>query len=85
MADRLREKHGSAVVAIGSNLGEGKAALIVAVTPDLTSRVKAGDVIKEIAPIVGGSGGGRPDFAQAGGRDPGKISEALDRVVELVS
>jgi len=85
MADRLREKHGSAVVAIGSNLGEGKAALIVAVTPDLTSRVKAGDVIKEIAPIVGGSGGGRPDFAQAGGRDPAKISEALDRVVELVS
>jgi alanyl-tRNA synthetase len=85
MADRLREKHGSAVVAIGSNLGEGKAALIVAVTPDLTSRVKAGDVIKEIAPIVGGSGGGRPDFAQAGGRDPVKISEALDRVVELVS
>jgi alanyl-tRNA synthetase len=85
MADRLREKHGSAVVAIGSNLGEGKAALIVAVTPDLTSRVKAGDVIKEIAPIVGGSGGGRPDFAQAGGRDPGKIGEALERVVELVS
>jgi alanyl-tRNA synthetase len=85
MADRMREKHGSAVVAIGSNLGEGKAALIVAVTPDLTSRVKAGDVIKEIAPIVGGSGGGRPDFAQAGGRDPGKIGEALERVVELVS
>jgi alanyl-tRNA synthetase len=85
MADRLREKHGSAVVAIGSNLGEGKAALIVAVTPDLTSRVKAGDVIKEIAPIVGGSGGGRPDFAQAGGRDPGKISEALERVLELIS
>jgi alanyl-tRNA synthetase len=85
MADRMRQKHGSAVVAIGSNLGEGKAALIVAVTPDLTSRVKAGDVIKEIAPIVGGSGGGRPDFAQAGGRDPAKISEALDRVVELVS
>src|SRR6266851_5087317 len=85
MADRLREKYRSAVVAIGSNLGEGKAALIVAVTPDLTSRVKAGDVIKEIAPIVGGSGGGRPDFAQAGGRDPGKIGEALERVVELVS
>jgi alanyl-tRNA synthetase len=85
MADRMRDKHGSAVVAIGSNLGEGKAALIVAVTPDLTSRVKAGDVIKEIAPIVGGSGGGRPDFAQAGGRDPAKISEALDRIVELVS
>jgi len=84
MADRLREKHGSAVVAIGSNLGEGKAALIVAVTPDLTSRVKAGDVIKEIAPIIGGSGGGRPDFAQAGGRDPGKIGEALERVIALI-
>ncbi|HTW86545.1 MAG TPA: alanine--tRNA ligase [Candidatus Binataceae bacterium] len=79
MADRLRQKYRSAVVAIGSEL-DGKAALIVAVTPDLTGRIKAGDVIKKIAPIVGGSGGGRPDFAQAGGRDPQKLDDALGAV-----
>ena len=77
MADRMRQKHGSAVVALGSDLGEGKVALLVAVTPDLTSKIKAGDIIKNIAPIVGGTGGGRPDLAQAGGRDPSKLDEAL--------
>ena len=46
-------------------------------TPDLTQRVKAGQVVKEIAPIVGGGGGGRPDFAEAGGRQPEKIDEML--------
>ena len=69
MADRMRQKYGSAVVAIGSNLGD-KAAILVAVTADLTAEIKAGDIVKQIAPIVGGSGGGRPDLAQAGGRDP---------------
>jgi alanyl-tRNA synthetase len=49
----------------------------VAVTPDLTGRIKAGQVVKEIAPIVGGGGGGRPDFAEAGGKDPNKIDEML--------
>ena len=84
MADRLRQKHGSAVVAIGSDLGDSKVALVVAVTADLTAKIKAGDIIKQIAPIVGGSGGGRPDFAQAGGRDAGKLDEALDRIAALV-
>jgi alanyl-tRNA synthetase len=84
LADLMRQKHGSAVVALGSDLGDNKVALLVAVTPDLTKKVKAGDIIKQIAPIVGGSGGGRPDFAQAGGRDPGKLDHALDRIVELV-
>jgi alanyl-tRNA synthetase len=83
MADRLRQKHRSAVVAIGSEL-DGKVALIVAVTPDLAGRIKAGDVIKKIAPIVGGSGGGRADFAQAGGRDPGKLDEALAAVADAL-
>ena len=46
-------------------------------TKDLTGRVKAGDVVKQIAPIVGGGGGGRPDFAEAGGKDPGKIADLL--------
>ena len=49
----------------------------MAVTPDLTSRVKAGQIVKEIAPIVGGGGGGRPDFAEAGGKQPEKIDEML--------
>jgi alanyl-tRNA synthetase len=84
MADRMRQKYGSAVVALGADLGDNKVALLVAVTPDLASRVKAGDIIKQIAPMVGGTGGGRPDFAQAGGRDPGKLDEALDRVVALI-
>jgi alanyl-tRNA synthetase len=84
IADRMRQKHGSAVVALGSDLGDGKVALLVAVTPDLTSKIKAGDIIKNIAPIVGGTGGGRPDLAQAGGRDASKLDEALAKVASLV-
>ncbi len=84
LADRIRQKHGSAVVGIGSDLGEGKAALIVAVTADLTGKIKAGEIIKRIAPIVGGTGGGRPDFAQAGGREASRLDEALDRIATLV-
>ena len=56
---------------------DGKVQIVVAVTPDLTSRVKAGQIVKEIAPIVGGGGGGRPDFAEAGGKQPEKIDEML--------
>jgi alanyl-tRNA synthetase len=85
MADRIRDKYGSLVVALGSDLGDNRVALLVAVTPDLTGRVKAGEIIKQIAPIVGGSGGGRPDFAQAGGRDSKRLDEALERVFALIS
>ena len=53
-------------------------------TADLTSKIKAGDIIKNIAPIVGGTGGGRPDLAQAGGRDASKLDEALAKVATLV-
>lgn len=84
MADRLRQKHGSAVVALGS-VADDKVALLVAVTPDLTARIKAGEIVKRIAPIVGGTGGGRPDFAQAGGRDAARLDEALDKVLELAA
>jgi alanyl-tRNA synthetase len=84
MADLLRQKYGSAVVAIGSDLGDNKAALLVAVTADLVARIKAGDIVKEIAPIIGGTGGGRPDFAQAGGRDASKLGEALERIATLI-
>jgi alanyl-tRNA synthetase len=71
------------VVIIASE-NDGKVALVVSVTKDLTSRVKAGDIVKAIAPIVGGSGGGRPDFAEAGGKDPSKIDDLLARAPELV-
>jgi alanyl-tRNA synthetase len=84
MADRMRQKYGSAVVAIGSVV-DGKVAILVAVTPDLTGRIKAGDIVKQIAPIIGGTGGGRPDFAQAGGRDASRLDEALERIVALVA
>ena len=51
--------------------------MVVAVTPDLTGKIKAGAVVKALAPIVGGGGGGRPDFAEAGGKHPEKIDEML--------
>ena len=72
------------MVAIGSDLGDNKAALLVAVTPDLATRIKAGDIVKQLAPMIGGTGGGRPDFAQAGGRDASKLDEALERIASLV-
>ena len=53
-------------------------------TKDLVKRINAGDIIKQIAPIVGGGGGGRPDFAQAGGKDPSKLAQALERVYALI-
>jgi alanyl-tRNA synthetase len=84
IADQIRSQHKSAVVALGSAVSADKVALLVAVTPDLVPKVKAGEIIKQIAPIVGGSGGGRPDFAQAGGRDPARLNEALDKVSSLL-
>jgi alanyl-tRNA synthetase len=76
LADSLKAKIKSGVVVLAS-ANDGKVQIIVAVTPDLTGRVKAGQIVKEIAPIVGGGGGGRPDFAEAGGRHPEKIDEML--------
>ncbi len=83
LADKLREKLGRGVVALASE-HEGKAVLLVAVTKDLSGIVKAGDLVKDAARLIGGSGGGKPDMAQAGGSDPAGIERALARVVELV-
>jgi alanyl-tRNA synthetase len=76
LADSLKARIKSGVVVIAS-ANDGKVHIVVSVTPDLTARVKAGQIVKEIAPIVGGGGGGRPDFAEAGGRLPDKIDELL--------
>jgi len=77
LVDNLRNKLGSGVVVMGS-VSDGKVALIVGVTKDLTQRVQAGKIISEVAKKVGGSGGGRPDMAEAGGKDPAALDSALD-------
>jgi alanyl-tRNA synthetase len=79
MADALRDRLGSGVVVLGSR-SEGKVSLVATVSKDLTPRLSAGAIVKRIAPLVGGSGGGRPDFAQAGGKDPENLPGALAAV-----
>ncbi len=83
MADVLRSRLGSGVVVLGSR-ADGKVTLIAAVTDDLTGRLHAGRLVKDVAAQVGGSGGGRADFAQAGGKDPERLPAALAAVAELV-
>ena len=76
MADTLRAKIGSGIVVLGCSV-DSKAVLLAAVTKDLTKKFSAGEIIKRIAPVVGGRGGGKPDLAQAGGNDPSRIDEAI--------
>jgi alanyl-tRNA synthetase len=83
LIDNLRNKLGSGVVVLGS-VSDGKVALIVGVTKDLTSRVQAGKIIAEVAKKVGGSGGGRPDMAEAGGKDPAALDAALAESYNVV-
>ena len=84
LVDNLRNKLGSGVVVLGSAQQDGKVALIVGVTKDLVARVPAGKVIAPIAQKVGGSGGGRPDMAEAGGKDAAALNAALAAVPEVV-
>ena len=83
MADRLRDRIKSGVVVLGAAQGE-RALLLAAVTKDLVGRYHAGNIIKQLAPLVGGGGGGRPDFAQAGGKDPARLDEALAAAYDLL-
>jgi alanyl-tRNA synthetase len=83
LADTLRQKLGSGVVVLGMEAG-GKATLLAAVTDDLTDRVRAGDLVRELATVVGGRGGGKPNLAQAGGPDAAKLDEALAKSPEVV-
>jgi len=84
VADRLRDRLGSGVVCVGSVV-DGKVNLVAAVTKDLTKRYHAGKLVQEVARAVGGGGGGRPDLAQAGGKEPAKLDAALDGVYDAVA
>jgi alanyl-tRNA synthetase len=79
VSDSLKSALPSGVVVLASATPDGKVAIVVSVTPDLKDRLHAGRIVKEIAPLVGGGGGGRPDFAEAGGKDPSKLDALLER------
>jgi alanyl-tRNA synthetase len=77
LADELKQKLGSGVVILGTR-HDNKVALVVMVTPDICQRVPACQIIKEIAPLVGGAGGGKPELAEAGGKDYSKLADAIN-------
>lgn len=83
LSDTLLARLRSGVIVLGRE-ADGKASIIVRVSSDLTDKVKAGNVIKEIVPIVGGKGGGRPDMAEGGGTEPAKLREAIDASYEVI-
>jgi alanyl-tRNA synthetase len=83
--DQLKGRLGSAVIVLGTATDDGKVTLVAGVTADLVGRVKAGEIVGQVAAQVGGKGGGRPDFAQAGGSRPEGLDDALGAVVGLVS
>ncbi len=83
LADVLRQRLGSGVVVLGSE-NQGKAMLVAAVTKDLVARIKADELIRQISPLVKGGGGGRPDFAQAGGSEPSGLGKALQAAYDAL-
>jgi alanyl-tRNA synthetase len=83
LVDALRQKLGSGVVVLAT-AEDGKVALIAGVTKDLTRKLHAGKIVQELAKLVGGSGGGKPDLAEAGGKDTSGIEKALSHVYPLL-
>ncbi|MGH8135553.1 MAG: alanine--tRNA ligase, partial [Steroidobacteraceae bacterium] len=83
--DSLKDRLQSAVIVLATVNGEGKVTLVAGVTPDLVARVQAGELVGQVASLVGGRGGGRPEFAQGGGSDATKLPAALAAVRELVA
>ena len=83
LAEQLRDKLGQSVVLVGS-VADGKAQLVLTVAKELTGRLKAGELIKNSAQILGGSGGGRPDMAQAGGTELARLDEAIEAIYQVV-
>jgi alanyl-tRNA synthetase len=85
LADVLRRKAPTGLAVLLATVADGKVSLIAALTPDLVSKgLHAGNWLKEVAPVVGGGGGGRPDLAQAGGKDPAKVPDALAKALAVV-
>jgi alanyl-tRNA synthetase len=82
--DQLKSRLGSAIIVLGSVAADSKVLLVAGVTPDQTARVRAGELIATVAAQVGGKGGGRPDFAQAGGNKPQDLDQALASVAPWV-
>jgi alanyl-tRNA synthetase len=83
LADELKNRLGTGVVVLGSPQ-EDKVALVVMVSADLAKRLPAGKIVKELAPLVGGSGGGKPELAEAGGKDSAKLADAIERSYAIV-
>ncbi len=83
LADRFKDRIRSGVVVLGASR-DSKAFLVVGVTKDLTGRFRAGDIVKEAAAVVGGGGGGRPDMAQAGGPNPDRLDDAIEKACEII-
>ncbi len=85
LVDNLKQKAGESVVVLASAQPEGKVAIIAGVTPGLIKRIQAGKLVGAVAKLVGGAGGGKPDIAEAGGKDPSQIGAALEAVPQIVS
>jgi alanyl-tRNA synthetase len=85
LVDNLKQKLGEGVVVLASAQPEGKVAIIAGVTPGLVNRIQAGKLVGAVARLVGGSGGGKPDIAEAGGKDQSQIDAALKAAPELVA
>ena len=85
LVDQIRQKIEPTAILFASRDGDSKVTLIAAVSRDLTKQVSAGNWVKEVAPVVGGGGGGKPDMAQAGGKIPDKTPEALSKAEEWIT
>jgi len=83
LADELKQKLGSGIIILGTPQ-DGKVALVVMVTSDICKRISAGQIIKQIAPLVGGAGGGKPELAEAGGKDSSKLADAIEKSYSVV-
>ena len=84
LVDNLKQRLGEGVVVLGSAQPEGKVAIIAGVTPGLVKRIQAGKLVGAVAKLVGGSGGGKPEIAEAGGKDPAQLAAALAAVPSIV-
>ncbi len=83
VGDKLRDRIGSGVVVL-FGVGDDKVSVLAMVTPDLTKRFHAGKIVGEVAGLLGGRGGGRPDMAQAGGKDASRVDDAIKKVFDIV-